>query len=118
MPLPTFNPPVAPSPGSGFKPQVNLLKAEFGDGYSQPTPKGINHIKQNVTLKWNALLLEQANEIEEFFERMGGNNPFYYRVYGSRAPMKWTSEEYEKSQGDDGVWTFSATLIQNFTNAV
>lgn len=42
MVLPTFIPPVGPSPGTSHKPTVNLWEAEFGDGYSQPTPKGIN----------------------------------------------------------------------------
>ena len=41
MSLTIFSPPVAPSPGTAHKPTVNLWEAEFGDGYSQPTPKGI-----------------------------------------------------------------------------
>src|SRR5690606_29261995 len=43
--IPTFDPPFAPSPGAQNKPEIKILQAEFGDGYSQPTPNGLNHIR-------------------------------------------------------------------------
>ena len=49
MALLTFTPPVGPSPGTAHKPTVNLFETEFGDGYSQPTPKGLNHVRKSVT---------------------------------------------------------------------
>lgn len=116
MPLPTFVPPIGPSVGTSHKPQVNLYEADFGDGYSQPTPKGINHIRRTVSLKWDGLTPEQADEIEDFFERMQGNRPFYYAPWGSRGPVKWTCKEWSKPQGP-GIWTFTAELVQSFSNA-
>jgi len=117
MPLPTFNPIVRPSPGTNYSRTVNLLKAEFGDGYSQNTPKGLNHIRKKVKLKWDALTLEQRNQIEEFFASMQGYLPFYYKPYGEDRTLKWTCEEWS-SDIDGGVFTFSAELVQSFTNEV
>lgn len=115
MALPTFQPPIGPSPGTAHKPTVNLWEADFGDGYSQPTPKGINHIKKTVTLSWKTLTYEQMLEIVDFFERMGGNKPFYYQVYGNRGVMKWTCKEWD-SPTESGIWKVNATFVQSFTN--
>ncbi|MGV1754827.1 phage tail protein [Agrobacterium sp. CG674] len=115
MALPTFEPPIGPSPGTGHKPTVNLWEAEFGDGYSQSTPKGINHIKKSVSLTWDVLTTEQMEEITGFFERMMGNKPFYYKAFGNTSAVKWTCKEWEFDT-DEGLWSVKATFIQSFTN--
>lgn len=116
MPLPTFEPPVRPSPGTAHKPTVNLWKADFGDGYSQPTPKGINHIKKSVSLTWDVLTTEQMFEIVEFFEARGGNEAFYFDPFGERGMMKWTCEEWDHDT-EGGIWKVTAKLDQSNTNA-
>lgn len=117
MPVPTFEPPVGPSPGTAHKPIVNLWEADFGDGYSQPTPKGINHIKRSVSLVWNVLTLEQMQEITGFFERMAGSQPFYFQPFGEARARKWTCKEWDfRTEG--GIWTVTANLVESFTGAV
>ncbi|MBB4184903.1 phage-related protein [Sinorhizobium terangae] len=113
MPLPTFTPPVAPSPGTSHAPTVNLWEAEFGDGYSQPTPKGINHIRRNVSLKWDALTYDQMRAVVGFFEDRGGNRPFYFQPYGEQTPRKWTCKEWTHSA--QLPWQVTATFVQSFT---
>lgn len=115
MALPTFAPPVRPSPGTSHKPTVNVWKAEFGDGYSQPTPKGINHIKKSVSLSWDVLTYAQMRQIVEFFERMGAVKAFYFQPFGEPVMLKWTCEEWTSST-DSGIWKVEATLVQSFTN--
>jgi len=117
MPLPTFAPPVGPSPGTSIKPTVNLWETEFGDGYSQPTPKGINHIRKTLSLKWDVLTYDQMREIVDFFERMGGNKPFYFRPFGENVTFKWTCKEWTPTT-TGGIWAIEAELIQSFTNQV
>lgn len=117
MPIPTFSPPVGPSPGTSHKPTVNLWEADFGDGYSQPTPKGINHIKRAVSLSWNVLTLDQMQDITGFFERMGGNRPFYYQPFGEACARKWTCKDWTFTT-EGGIWQVTAELVQSFTNAV
>ena len=63
MAFPTFTPPVPPSPGTANKPKVKLLKAEFGDGYTQTTRDGLNHVRRTLSLKWEFLTPTQAKTI-------------------------------------------------------
>lgn len=114
MALLTFTPPVGPSPGTSHKPKLSILDAEFGDGYSQPTPNGINHIKHNVALKWDALTYEQMAEIVGFLTRHGGTRAFYFRPFGEGVTRKWTCREWDHN-ADDGVWSVTATLVESFT---
>jgi len=115
MPLPTFTPVVAPSPGTGFAPEINLLTAGFGDGYTQSLPNGLNHIRQVVTLKWDGLIEAEMISIRTFFEQQAGYKPFYYKPVGVAAPLKWTCKEWSSSA--NAPWTFTAKLRQDFTLA-
>lgn len=115
MALKTFTPPIGPSPGTGFKPTLKIRDAEFGDGYSQPTPDGINHIKNSVSLKWDGLTYDQMEEIHAFFMDHKGTIPFYYRPFGTRTSAKWTCREFQHNT-DDGIWEYSAELVESFTN--
>ena len=114
MALTTFNPSVRPSPGTSFKPQVKVLEAEFGDGYSQPTPDGINNIRQKVDLTWDALTETQMNQINNFFTNRKGSQAFYFRPAGYSTPLKWTCKEWSRTLSD-GVWKVQASLVQSFT---
>lgn len=114
MALITFNPPVGPSPGTAFKPQIKVLEAEFGDGYSQPTPDGINNVREKVDLTWDGLTEAQMLQINNFFKARMGAQAFYFKPAGYAAPLKWTCKEWTRTLGD-GVWKMTATLLQSFT---
>lgn len=115
MALLTFEPPIPPSPGTQRKPTLKILEADFGDGYSQPTPNGLNHIRDSVNLSWETLTEDQMHDIYEFFVARKGTESFYYRPTGYPAVEKWTCKEFDNSL-NDGVWKVTATLLQSFTN--
>lgn len=115
--LPTFEPPVAPSPGTTFKPKVKVLETEFGDGYTQSTPNGLNNIREHAQFRWNGLELWQMQAIIGFFEARKGAEVFYYRPAGYADPLKWTCKEWEKTF-DNGVWKITASFVQSFTSVV
>lgn len=108
----TFTPAVRPSPGSTISREVSLRKASFGDGYTQSSPKGLNHIRASLSLKWDALTLAEAIALESFFVSKGGFTPFYYTIRGENEAKLWTCENWERSDGAPA--TFSATLLQSF----
>lgn len=110
----TFKPEIGPSPGTNFAPEVRLLEAPFGDGYTQPTPNGINHIKDQLALKWDGLTYDQMQDMWTFFMRHQGNQMFYYRPFGYDSVGKWTCKEFTRAT-DDGIWKMTAKLIQSFT---
>jgi phage-related protein len=113
MPLVTFSPSIAPSPGTKINPKVNLFEAEFGDGYTQSAPNGLNHIKREITLTWTGLTEAQYQELDGFFFGRGGYRPFYYQPRGFSTPLKWTCKEW--SGTDRTPWSFEAKLVEHFT---
>lgn len=112
MPLLTFTPEVQPSPGTGFRPKIKLFKAEFGDGYSQAVPVGLNHIRRELSLKWEGLTQAQAAYINDFFTDHGGYLTFLYQPVGESAPIKWTCGEWNMTAGSP--WTMTAKLEESF----
>ncbi|TIX27745.1 phage tail protein [Mesorhizobium sp.] len=110
----TFNPPVAPSPGTRNKPEIKLLKADFGDGYTQTSPDGLNHIRRTLSLNWECLLPWQKDQIVQFFEDHAGWEPFYYTPSNENQPVKWTCEDWDDTRASDG-FKVSAILKQDFS---
>jgi phage-related protein len=113
MTLLTFVPPVAPSPGTVHKPKLSILTADFGEGYTQPTPNGLNHIRQTVALRWDALTMDQRNTIDSFLSDRGGVQSFWFQPFGSKQADKWTCTEWD-STADAGRWSMRASLVQSF----
>lgn len=114
MALEVFNPPLPPSPGTGDRPQINILKAQFGDGYVQHTRNGINHIRRVLTLEWKNLDPDSAEEILEFFVRQGGDTSFWYTPSDEGVPLRWTCQDWRDKRENNGLRTIQATLEQSF----
>ena len=113
MALNTFTPPRAPSPGTSTKTKIKLLKADFGDGYTQTAADGTNSIKESVTLTWEYCTPTEANAIIAFVRAQGGYTPFYFTVSDDPAgALRWTCEEWSQDRGDGGLQKVSLTLIQ------
>ncbi|MFG1230532.1 phage tail protein [Xanthobacter wiegelii] len=117
MALDTFNPPLPPSPGTGNAPEIKLLEAEFGDGYTQITRDGMNHIRDVVRLKWDWLLPAHADAIVGFFRNKGGDTAFLYKPVMFAAPVRWTCKEWSDDTTDQGFRVVSATLRRDFNIA-
>jgi phage-related protein len=115
MALPTFTPPRAPSPGTLRKPKLSLLRAEFGDGYTQTSRAGLNHIRRTLSLTWEYLTPTQAKAITDFLEARGGDQPFYYTPSDESAAVKWTCADWSDRAGKVGYRTISAEFEQSFT---
>ena len=91
---------------------MNILRAEFSNGYTSAAPNGLNHIRQTVSLRWDGLTKAQYLEILFFFEERGGHKPFSYQPRGFAEPHKWTAPEWSGS--DSSPWVFEAQLVQWF----
>jgi phage-related protein len=112
MALDTFNPPIKQSPGTKSTPIVKIKKAEFGDGYTQRMPDGLNHIRQSTTLTWDSLLEADADTIVAFFEAHGGTTPFYYALRDG-VTRKWTCETWSRTWQTPNQVT--ATFVEDFS---
>lgn len=114
MPLETFDPDPLPSPGTTRKPKLKLLEVEFGDGYSQVTRDGMNHIRRTIDLRWELLLPAKEREFDAFFTRHGGDTPFWYTPSDETTPVRWTCKDWETRTSDDGFREFTAKFEQSF----
>lgn len=112
MSLPTFAPPYPPSL-SDDTPEVKILGAEFGDGYTQTTADGMNNIRSVARLQWSTLLPAEAEAIETFLRARKGYEPFLYRLSDSPSPKRWTCKEWSRSRGTPN--TFTATFREDFS---
>lgn len=117
MTLPVFTPPQSPAPGLQIKPEIKILQAEFGDGYSQPTPDGLNHIRRTLTLTWEGLERSERDQIISFLEARKGTEPFTYTVPGSATAGAYTCAEWSDTALEASLYTVNATFKQNFGNA-
>ncbi len=115
MALPIFDPPLEPSPGTGRKTNYRLLKAEFGEGYTQTARAGINHRRRELTLSWATLTDDQAWDIACFLDGRGGDQSFLYTPPRESVPVKWTCEEWADTVNDNGTRRITATFVQSFT---
>ena len=116
MTLQTFTPSIAPSPRGTSTPVINLHEAEFGDGYTQSSPNGLNHIRHTVGLVWDGITPTQKHELDAFFEQHGGWQPFWYQPYGFQTLIKWKCKEW--SSTTKSPLTYAATFVQDFSLTV
>ncbi len=114
MSIPTFNPPCNPSPGFTSTPEVKLLKSEFGDGYTQASPNGLNHIRDTVeTVSWDVLAKDERDALIAFFTERGGNKPFFYQ-FPHGVMTKWTCEQWSDQAISGNFHKVTATFKQSF----
>ena len=115
MTLATFTPPRAPAAGTKDSPKVNLLRADFGDGYTQASANGINSVRRVLSLTWELLTPTQASTITSFFVTQGGYTPFYYTPSNESTALKWTCETWDDERGQSGLRKVTATFVQSFS---
>lgn len=111
MAIKTFTPPVLPTESTD-KPELKLLEAEFGDGYTQAAGDGMNHIRKVVSISWECLTPAQADQVEGFLEEHGGTKPFLYRLSDSAKTLKFTCKEWSRKRGTPNA--LDATFRQSF----
>lgn len=142
MSTPEFKPPMTPSIGVVRKPEIKLLRAEFGDGYTQTAANGMNHIREVLQLRWDVLTKDEADEIEGFLRERGGWQSFTYRLpYAEREraflepgdegyvanidrqrdatyerpAMKFTCDDWQITQSAAFHYAIDATFRQDFS---
>ena len=93
--------------------EPKVLKAEFGDGYSQRVAEGINPIKMEVNLTWSFLTLANVGTLKTFFRANVGIN-FDYQLPQEAAARKWICETWEESTVAAGVYTLTARFVEVF----
>jgi phage-related protein len=110
----TFTPPINPSPGLTEKPELKILQAEFGDGFSQPTPDGLNHIRRVIDLTWDVLEQDEMEAIRDFLEEHGGTEAFRYTLPNEAISRLYRCAEWQVIALQVDLYSISATFRQTF----
>ena len=91
---------VAPNPAPGFnrgkKPRI--LGAEFGDGYMETVPDGVNTMLLNLELSWKVLSFDIADAMDVFLTAQEGRK-FLWQMPRELAPRVWKCLEWNVVDG-------------------
>jgi phage-related protein len=109
--FPTVSTPVA---GASVSPDVRILKASFGDGYSQRSADGINNIVDRYELTWENIDRAEANTILAFLKARAGIESFYWTPPGETVERLWLCEKWQRTHVTAVLDTVSATFIESF----
>lgn len=107
-----FNPHRVPSVGSDRKTDFRINEDEFGDGYSQATPVGLNTARREVSLSWNSLPQAEATQITDFLNARGGAEHFTWTFPTESAALKWRCLQFNNTPLRGGRVRVSATFKQ------
>lgn len=118
MALPTFTPPDNPSPGTTETHAPSIIRADFGDGYTQAAPAGLNSDRAEIEATWEILTPAERDQLVAFFTERGGYAPFYYRFPWHADTRKWTVEKWSEALVAGSYHRITATFRQSFTLAV
>ena len=111
-----FAPPVAPSvTGAAYDRTAKVIENKLGDGYSQRARDGLNHVQTRVRLVWLTLSRADADDIEAFFDLMGGDRAFRYGLPPSNTPVRaWVCTSWRRDPNTELTDTFEADLVEVF----
>ena len=108
----TFSPPVMPDFGMKREYKPKVLKAEFGDGYSQRTGDGQNNMPLSIPVSWTNLSFSEMSSIVNFFIARRGFQSFYFTYVDEGAAKVYICESWDYSHSDAADYTVNATLMQ------
>jgi phage-related protein len=114
MAFDTFSPAYKPSAGpSSYDWQPRIRTAQFGDGYKQTAPDGLNADPMTVRLAWSALPMSAVTALRGFFASHVGL-VFYYTLPDEALPRKWCAIGSSRDFQHGALGTFSVDLEERF----
>ncbi len=109
----TLNLSQGPSTGSDLDFAVRLIENQFGDGYRQTAPDGLNAVVRTWNLHWTELSIDNAGYLESFLVAHVGR-AFLYRLPRDQYPRAWDCKVFRRGQPAGGYDSFSATFVERF----
>lgn len=112
LPLPSG---VDVSLGSEVAHKARVLKAQFGDNYTQRAGDGQNAVTRNYSVSFNTLTRQEAQVLLDFFEAQAGYKAFYYTIKGETVARLWTCEEWSREHVTAMLDNVKCTWMEVFT---
>lgn len=105
--------PINPSYGWAGKTEAKILEAEFGDGYSQRMPDGLNWLRDSMPLRWENLHEAEKDTLIDFFADHGGYIYWLWAPPGEDQ-KKWVATSWERTPKGADCYTVVANVKQVF----
>lgn len=112
MALSIFN--FTPSKAFSKSAKTRVITAQFGDGYSQRIPDGINSVVREWNISFNNNSIIQINSIEDFFNLHKGSTPFLWIPPGESVQYTVICPEWTRTYNSHLSATISAKFTQVF----
>ena len=102
----------APKIESSGTVKFRVLKAQFGDGYAQTAPDGINNRSGSWPLSFTGAVAK-IGEIAAFLDRHAGSRSFFWTPpLGLQGRFK--AGEYQPVDHGGGIYTITVTFEESF----
>lgn len=89
-------------------------KVQYGDGYDQTAPDGINNITRKIPLTWASLSQAESDYIESFFIAKAGSTPFYYKAPMDSVTRLWKAPTFSKVPVTGNLFSVVLNLEESF----
>lgn len=91
-------------------------QAQFGDGYVQRRPRGINHIQRSQSVQWSLLTRYEHDELMLFLEPRLNLTPFLWQAPWDDAARQWVCTSLSGAVPSSARFgSLQATFIEDFT---
>ena len=113
MPDTLFTTHAPSSNGTSVQTAGRVIKNDFGDGYRQTAPDGLNPAADTYTLAWTALPIADADAIRAFLKAHVGL-PFFYQMPRETTARLWDCNQWTRSFPAGGYDSLSAVFVERF----
>lgn len=93
-----------------------MKRVQFGDGYAQESPDGLNRFPEEWMITWENLLVTELQTAITAFKTVGGVDHFTWTTpYGaSSQKFRLTSEGWSVRPNSGSNYTLSAKFVEWF----
>lgn len=92
--------------------EIRTVGVDFGDGYKQTAPDGLNAARGKISVKWSNLTISQCRSIDAFFDAQYAT-PFWWKPPQTTARKLWRCTSWSASYHDTAA-DVSATFEEVF----
>jgi len=96
--------------GVNLTKEFRVLRSDFGDGYSQRTPDGLNIEIEKWSLIWNNITLAQKDIIINFLDARQGAEAILFTMPGEDTAKKWICASYKYTPFSSAYYRIDATF--------
>jgi phage-related protein len=108
----TFTPPLNPDAPLNQQFSPRMIQNNFGDGYAETSPDGLNAYPAQITPRWSLLTLPQKQSLDAFFKAHIGV-AFFYTLPDETVARKWLCTSFKPTQNATW-WSYDATFNERF----